>query len=77
MKNKKTNITYDPQADVLSVENNTHAVIQYAQEMGNLIVHFNKKEEPVLVEILQASSLFQRQPKSVRKSIQQAFIPAL
>ena len=76
MKEKRTKISYDPQADVLSVENNAHARIDYAQEMGNIVVHFSKKEEPVLVEILQASLLFKRQTKSVKKNLRRALVTA-
>ena len=63
MKDKRTKISYDPQADVLSVENNAHARIDYAQDMATLAVPLSTKEEHVLVEILPASLLFTRQTK--------------
>ena len=77
MKNKDTKIAYDVEADVLSVENSTRTPIDYAQEMGNVVVHFSKKGVPVLVEILQASELFKHQTVAVKKNIRRALIPAL
>jgi uncharacterized protein YuzE len=76
MKNKNAKIAYDPEADVLSVENNTTTPIAYAQEMGNLVVHFSKKDEPILVEILQASALFKKQSLSLKNTIRRALVVA-
>ncbi len=56
-----TKIAYDPDADVLSMESTGHTVIDHAEEMGNLIVHFSKQNKPVLVEVLEASRLFKVQ----------------
>ena len=60
MKTKKNNvkISYDPEADVLSMEADKKTPIAYAQEMGNLVVHFSKSEQPVLVEVLEVSKSF-------------------
>lgn len=76
MKNKNATITYDKEADVLAVENDTRTPIQYAEEMGNLVVHFSKKGQPVLVEILEASKLFKHQTKAAQKIIRQALVAA-
>ena len=76
MKNKNATIAYDKEADVLSVENDTRTPIQYAEEMGNVVVHFDKKGQPVLVEILEASKLFKHQTKTVQKTILQALVTA-
>ena len=67
---KKNNLTvvYDAEADVLSLETSGNTIIDYAKETGNLVVHFNKKEEPVLVEVLNASHLFKKQGKSVKQN---------
>ncbi len=54
--NKKINkieLRYEPEADVLSWEINSDP-IDYAKEMGNIVVHFSKKNIPVLIEILEA-----------------------
>ena len=56
---KKTNtkISYDSDADVLSVESASRAAIDHAEEMGSLVVHFSKQNKPIFVEILKASRL--------------------
>ena len=70
MKDKSnTKITYDADSDVLSLESETRAVIDHAEEMGNLVVHFSKTNKPVLIEILQARGLFKKQTKSLRTDI--------
>jgi len=48
-----TKIRYSKDVDVLLVEL-SHKPIDYAEESGQLIVHFTKAGEPVLVEILNA-----------------------
>lgn len=60
MKNKKPiKISYEPEADVLMWELNKKP-IESAQEIGNLVVHFNKNHVPVLVELLEASRFFSK-----------------
>jgi len=56
---KKTNtkISYDSDADVLSVESAGRTAIDHAEEMGSLVVHFSKQNKPIFVEILKASRL--------------------
>lgn len=53
-RNNNTKVTYDQDADVLAIEEKG-GVIDYAREMGDVIVHFTKRDEPVLIEILNAS----------------------
>ena len=76
MKKNKVTVTYDSDADVLSMENKARANIDHAREMGNLVVHFSKKGEPVLVEILEASELFKHQSMSLKQSIRHALVAA-
>lgn len=59
---KKTNIhiRYDSDADVLSMETSKTAPIEYAREMGNVVVHFTKRNQPVLLEVLEASTLLHK-----------------
>lgn len=45
---------YDPKVDVLLVEVSKQP-IDYAEEMGPVIVHFTKLHKPVALEILDAS----------------------
>lgn len=75
---KKTNtkISYDADADVLSMESGGRTTIDHAEEMGNLVVHFSRKNKPVLVEILEASQLFKGQPKSLRTTIRKTLVAA-
>jgi len=76
MKHKaKTHISYDPDADVLSMETVGKAQIDHAEEMGDLIVHFSKTNKPVLVEILGASRLF-KQKKVLPQTIRDTFVVA-
>jgi len=65
MKKNNVKITYDSEADVLSMEADKKTQIAYAQEMGNLIVHFSKSEQPVLVEVLEASKMFRENRRSI------------
>lgn len=55
-KNKKTLFNYDSEADVLSWEI-TGRPIEYAKEVGNVVIHFSKSHSPVLIEILEATKL--------------------
>ncbi len=45
---------YDPSVDVLLVEVSKRP-IDYAEEMGPVIVHFTKDHKPVALEVLDAS----------------------
>jgi len=46
-------IKYDKDTDILLIEFSDKP-IDYAEEEGQLIIHFTKNEEPVLLEILDA-----------------------
>ncbi len=62
MTEKKTKISYEPEADVLMLEKGTEP-IEYAEEIGNFIVHFTKKNTPVIIEILEASKFLNKAGK--------------
>lgn len=62
---KNVKIAYDSEADVLSWEGDKAARIDHAKEMGNLVVHFTKTGEPVLVEMLEASKTFRQNRKFI------------
>lgn len=47
-------IRYDREDDILLVETGK-GKIDFAEEMGPLIVHFTKQRKPILLEILNAS----------------------
>ena len=51
---KKLNMSYEPEPDVLRIEA-SRKTIEYAAELGNAIVHFSPDGAPVYFEILEAS----------------------
>ena len=61
-------IKYDPDADVLSASRGEIKDIDHAEEMGDVILHVNRKDEPVLIEVLNASKVFLRPILSTLKS---------
>lgn len=66
--NQDSRISYEPEADVLSVEVSREAAIDHAREVGNMVVHFTKHNVPVLVEVLNASQFVTQAAKLVGKS---------
>ncbi|OGI59871.1 hypothetical protein A2814_01785 [Candidatus Nomurabacteria bacterium RIFCSPHIGHO2_01_FULL_38_19] len=42
--------------------------IDYAKEIGNVVVHFTKKDKPVFFEILDASKFFTKAGNVMKKS---------
>lgn len=67
MKNKnRTKISYEPDADVLMWEI-TDKPIDFAKEIGNVVVHFTKNNIPVLIEILEASKFLAKAKNLVEK----------
>jgi len=59
-------MSYDQDADVLSWELSQGGEIDYASEMGDVIVHFTKENKPVYLEVLNASK-FLRKSREVAK----------
>ncbi|MEK7586317.1 MAG: DUF2283 domain-containing protein [Patescibacteria group bacterium] len=59
-------ISYEPEADVLSWEVSKQP-IDFAKEIGNFVVHFNKNQTPVLVEILEASKFLMKADNLIGK----------
>ncbi|MBU2635341.1 DUF2283 domain-containing protein [Patescibacteria group bacterium] len=66
-KDKKTKISYDSESDVLRVEISKQP-IDYAKEMGNIVVHFTKKGLPVYLEVLQAKRFLTKTKKVLEKA---------
>lgn len=67
-KNNPIKIKYDSEADVLSWELSQKTKIDHATEMENVIVHFSKKDTPVLIEVLSASGLFKKSEEKIRNA---------
>ena len=77
MKNKnKVKISYEPEADVLMWEI-TNKPINFAKEVGNVIVHFTKNNMPVLIEVLEASKFLAKAKSLVQKDKISTKTPAL
>lgn len=60
MRKSTSRTSYDRKADMLTFESNRNAKIDYAKELGDVIVHFTKDNLPVLVEILNASRVLKQ-----------------
>lgn len=58
---------YDREEDVLMIET-ADGNIDYAEEMGQIIVHFTKDGRPVVLEILRASDFLSLATKSSIKA---------
>ncbi len=67
MKKIYPKVSYDPDADVLSLLGTAKGNINHARELGNFIVHFTKDDRPLLVEVLEASKVFGNGSKPVGK----------
>lgn len=67
MSKNQPKISYEPEADVLTYEI-TNQPIDYAKEIGNIVVHFTKNNIPVLVEILEATQFLRKAEKITSKS---------
>ena len=59
--------SYDQESDVLAVSISKKP-FDYAEEMGDFIVHFDKNDKPVYVEILNASKFVSNAATALPKS---------
>jgi len=64
----KIKIKYDPESDVLSWEISKKP-IDYAVEIGNMILHFSPDNIPVYIEILEARKFLGKTQKLIEKRI--------
>lgn len=60
-------ISYEPEADVLMWEV-ADKPIDYAKEVGNIVVHFSKHNTPVLIEILEATKFLTKAQNLLSRS---------
>lgn len=64
MKRKQSKkISYEKEADVLRVEL-SRSPIDYAEEFGPFVIHFNRRRLPVYVELLNASRFLKESQKA-------------
>lgn len=50
-------IKYDEEADILTIILKDRGKLSHAEEVGDIIVHFDKNEKPLFMEILKASKI--------------------
>jgi len=62
-------VKYNREDDVLLVEVSDEK-IDYAEEEGNMIIHFSKDGKPVLIEILDASEFLTEIMKASMKGVE-------
>ena len=73
MKKDNIKISYDSEADVMSWETTQNGKIDYATEIGNFIVHFSKDNEPLLIEVLEASKILKKSEQEIEKVREREF----
>ncbi len=62
--NKLPQLKYEPEADVLSWEV-SDAPIEYASEIGDMIVHFTTENRPVFIEVLRSKDFIKKAERLV------------
>jgi uncharacterized protein YuzE len=60
-------IKYDDEADVLTVAVADKGKLSYAEEVGDIIVHFDENGKPLFMEILKASKIIPLMVQSLAK----------
>lgn len=50
-------IKYDEEAEILTIILKDRGKLSHAEEVGDIIVHFDKNEKPLFMEILKASKI--------------------
>jgi hypothetical protein len=65
----KQKVLYEKEDDILNIWL-SKSPVDYAQESDGVIVHFSKKNEPVYIEVLEASRFLKETTKSLPNKIQ-------
>ena len=60
-------IKYDEEADVLTVILEEKGRLSHAEEVGDIVVHFDEDEKPLFMEILKASKIVPLMVESLAK----------
>jgi uncharacterized protein YuzE len=60
-------IKYDEEADVLTVVVAEEGRLSHAEEVGDLIVHFDENDKPLFIEVLRASEVIPLMVQSLAK----------
>lgn len=64
---------YEPEDDVLNIWL-SQKPIDYAEQSGDVIVHFTKKSEAVYIEVLDASKLLKDFGKTLPRNLKQDWL---
>lgn len=67
-------VSYDRETDIMLVEISNER-IDFAEEVGPIIVHFTKDRIPVLLEILDASEFISNLSRISMRTEKEEFIP--
>jgi len=60
-------IKYDDEADVLTLVIAEKGKLSHAEEVGDIVVHFDERGKPLFVEILRASKIVPLMVQSLAK----------
>jgi uncharacterized protein YuzE len=60
-------IKYDEEADVLMIIVAEEGKLSHAEEVGDLIVHFDENDKPLFIEVLKASKIVPLMVQSLAK----------
>lgn len=63
---------YEREDDVLNIWF-SHEKIDYAEQVEDVIVHFTKDNEPVYLEVLDASKFLKRESEDLPQEVKQKF----
>jgi len=66
-------VKYDPEADALLLLLRNKGILDYAEEIGDIIVHYDKNGRTLLIEILNASKIIPKLVEALAK--REATIP--
>ncbi len=67
-------VSYDRETDIMLVET-SKGKIDFAEEIGPIIVHFTKNRKPVLLEILDASEFISNVSRVSMWAEREEFVP--
>lgn len=72
--NNNVKMSYEPEADILRIETGRQP-IDYATEIGNVVVHFSPRDIPVYFEILEATKFLKQASTLLRPANKRALAP--
>lgn len=73
MNKNNSKMIYEPEDDILNIWL-SRKPIDYAEQTGDVIVHFTKNNEAVYIEVLDASRLLKDLTKTLPKDLKQSWL---